>query len=807
MEQHPPKAILALGGVALKTLTGLVGKGLNIHMLRGYALDDQVSIAPRYPGVPVIATYHPSFLRRGSKGRNQETGAKTDGGAGKGGMHLLGVMIRDIKFAMQVAEGGWSYERPVYQTHPSLDEARAFLYRVRDNQNLLLAYDIETDVSADLDEEELDDTSHHITQVQFSLREKEGICFPWTPDFIEIAKEVFATENPKVAHNGFKFDNPRLRAAGMNLRGRLDDTMEMFRRAQPDLPSGLQYVSSFYGFPFPWKHMSASHPEFYGCADVDSPQWIMAQLPADMKAAGIWRSYDRHVHDLGFVLTNMSNRGIPVDEDRRTEFKAELQERIGVIESEMQAMVPDHLRNFHPKDDKKGPGGYKKDPKDAVLDGPTTHGGEPAKWTKKSFLVDGAEVERWVKLLPFNPSSQQLIRYMKWKGHEVPQNYKTQRDTTAHKELERLAKRTKDPLYEQVIEQREVGIMMNTFVEAWAPRADGRVHSEYYTQSTGQLSSRRPNAQNSPNPGYGSANKMKLAKSFRRMIRARQGRKLIELDWKSAHALTLGFEAQDPDYIRIARIDMHSFFAASSLLRIEKADKLLAMPDGELKVYLKSLRKSDKLYQGTTFENTRSKRAKATILGYGFGMGARTLFMQNPESFKNLLEAQRSIDGLNALFPRTAKFRDNIRMQAHNSGRLISRYGYIRWFWSVYEWDSKSGRWAPSDDSEAAIAFLPANDAHGHLKDCMLRMEELGWNEKYGLINQIHDALIFECPDEYVEECIWNVKNLLQEPSQLLVDPVVAPEGLWIEAEVKMGQDWSVMEEIKAVDPALPKAA
>lgn len=800
--QFRPRAILALGGVALRAMTGMAGKGRNVTMLRGYVLE-----GTRYPGVPVIATYHPSFLRRGSKGRDEETGVKTEGGAGKGGMHLLGVVCRDLTFAVQVAREGFSYDPPQYVEHPSLDEARNFLLRVRDNPNLIVTYDIETLESGNLDEEDLESAGHQITQIQFSLEPGTGIALPWRDEYVEVARGIMATSNTKAGHNTLKFDNPRLRARGLAINGVVHDTMEMWRRAQPDIPAGLQFVASFYGFPFPWKHLADSRPEFYGCCDVDAPQRIMAKLPDDMKAKGTWRSYESHVLGLEPILVRMSQRGLPIQDEKRLEFAAELDKELGRMGAEVQKIVPDVVRNVHPKN------GYKKPPADAVVGVPTTHQNEPATWDKRTLTILGKDlqedhVERWVKVLAFNPgSSQQLIHYMQHRGHPVPKDMKTSKDTTAHRELERLEKRTKDPLYRMMIERRGVQVMRSTFVKGWAPGPDGRVHSQFYHGTgSGQLSSRHPNVQNRPSAKYGDAAKMHLAETFAAIIEAKPGHKLIELDYKSAHALTLGFEAKDPDYMRLARIDTHGFFAAAGLLRLERPEKLLALPDAELKAYLKGLRKSDKLYSGKTFESIRNDKAKKTILGYGFGMGARTLYNQNSDAFDSERDAKKTIDALNGIFGRTAKFRDTIRMKAHRDTNLISRHGYIRWFFDVYHWDHQRGLWLPGDDSEAAIAFLPANDAHGHMKDAMLTIEERGWDELYRLINQIHDALLFECPDELVEECIWNVKGVMERPSEILVDRDVAPEGLWIEVSASVGQDLAHMEEVEAKMP-LPKAA
>jgi DNA polymerase I-like protein with 3'-5' exonuclease and polymerase domains len=798
-----PKAILALGNVPLRAFTGMSGRKRGIGMLRGFVLE-----GTRYPGIPVIGTYHPSFLKRGGKDRDASSGAKTEGGAGKGGMHLLGVMMRDLALAVHVARyGAPEVEMPVYSEHPGLDEARSFLHRVKDNRNLTLTYDIETSDSTDLDEEDLETAGGQIVQIQFSLEPGTGIAFPWQPEYVEIVKEIFKLENDKANHNAWKFDNPRLRATGVEFRGIIHDTMEMWRRMQPDLPAHLQFVSSMYGFPFPWKHLDSSQPAYYGCCDVDAVQRIFAKLPSDMQKRGCWRSYERHVLMLDPILVKMSNRGIPVNEEKRQAFKQELTVQSEAIGTEIQQIVPDEIKNIHPKE------GYKKDPKDAVEGSETTHQNEPARWVRRTFTVvdkelNETQVERWAKLLRFKDSSQQIIRYMKHRKHSVPVDRKTSRETTERKELEKLAKKTRDPLYMKLIEQREIDKMLSTYVEGWRPAADGRAHPKFgHSTGTGQLNSKGPNAQNVPSAKYGSTRKMGLAASFRRMIQAGPGRKLVELDLKSAHALTTGFEAKDELYMRMARIDMHSFFTAAGLLKLEKPEKLIAMSDGELKDYFKFHKKSPKVYihPDGTFKWIRDKKAKSTILGYGFGMGHVTLYYQNEDSFRNISDAKKTIEILNGLFPKAAKWRNVIREQAHRQTYLLSRHGYIRWFFDVYHYDGSRGIMVPGDDSEAAIAFLPANDAHGHLKDVILRLEARGLLEKYRWINTIHDALLFEPEEGLVEECVHVVKEELEKPSEILVDPEMAPGGLWIEAEASVGKNWFEMEEISV--PTVRKAA
>ena len=92
------------------------------------------------------------------------------------------------------------------------------------------------------------------------------------------------------------------------------------------------------------------------------------------------------------------------------------------------------------------------------------------------------------------------------------------------------------------------------------------------------------------------------------------------------------------------------------------------------------------------------------------------------------------------------------------------------------------------EDSEAAIAFLPANDAFGMMDCALLEMDSRGWLGRYGLCNVVHDAVWFHCGRELANECLHNAVGVMTAPSKVLVDPVVAPEGLWCGCEAMMGE-------------------
>jgi DNA polymerase I-like protein with 3'-5' exonuclease and polymerase domains len=471
-----------------------------------------------------------------------------------------------------------------------------------------------------------------------------------------------------------------------------------------------------------------------------------------LKQKGLYRAYEHHIVRLNPVLERMSARGMPVDPKAFAEVVALLERDYREAYAEMQRLVPDEVK--------------------------------ARKWYKRQPREGGSQTEtgQWFKLQPWKPSNQALIRYITHRGHPIPFDAKTQKNSTKALEVARLSRSTRDPLYSTVIHYRKAQTILKDHVRNWKPDESGRVHTSFYFDpATGQLSSRNPNIQNAPkhdDPEFGGYGRI-----FRSMVRARPGHTILEFDFKSFHAQTLAFEAQDADYLRLAKLDIHSYLAAH-LVRDPDASRCLSWDDERLRAYLAGIKKAHKF--------VRDNKAKRAILGYGFGMGAGKLYDMNRESFDSKAEAKRTIDMLNGIFPIANRWRDRIRQKAHDQGYLISRHGYIRYFWEVLRW--KGGEWKPGgDDSEAAIAFLPANDAFGEIKDRILTIVSQGLDERYGLINTVHDSLVFECPDELISCAVDDVRRIMEAPSKVLIDPVVAPNGLSVEVDVQGGPSWGEM--------------
>lgn len=520
------------------------------------------------------------------------------------------------------------------------------------------------------------------------------------------------------------------------------------------------------------------------------------------------RGYVGQVFEVRPVLARMEDRGLPIDDAARIALDGEFSIAQAAVGRELATLAPESCRRIHPKEgykSKAAPPELKKldstvmwedVPNIQFRDGDD---GEFYRYFQRQFSI--AEVDavsgepvttvttRWCRVYDFNPnSSQQLLAYMDAKSHKRPKGKAEDddgnaKDTTAKKELVRLATKHADSFYLKVIEYREFTKMRGTYIDGFAPAADGRVHTAFtFDTGTGQITARNPNITNFPK-------RMRLAKQIRKIVAAPPGHVLVEWDYKSYHVVTTGFCAEDADYIRMAKIDMHSFVAAH-LLKMDGCERLAAMPDDELTAYLKWLKADEKR------KWVRDNQAKPAILGIGFGMGYRRLYQENIEYFHGERDAKRLHDLLRALFPRVFAWQEKVKMLAHQQQFLKSPFGHIRRFYEVFRWDGKRGAWAPGDQAEEAVAFLPANIAFGNIRETMKSLAWWGFDSLYGLVNNVHDSFVFCFPEEWLERHVKDVYPVLTAPSKVLRHPTIAPDGLVIDVEGNVGRDWQDMTAI-----------
>ena len=269
IRSYQPRAIVALGSVALRALTGLAGPKLGISHLTGYLL-------PSLFGPPVVPCFHPSYIRRGK-------------------MSHSSILMRVLRQAVGAAQSGRVAVAPSphdppsgYLLRPSLTEAEDFFFQctAADTLGGWLAYDIETHYSNSEESAEEADAQdgREIKSIQFSLGPGQGIFFPWRDPYVDIARRLLGLGIKKAGWNNWRFDDPIIREHNIFINGEVHDLMWAWHHCQPDLPRGLQFAAAMQGpnitqpthvWPYPWKHLDAANPEFYGIVDVDVLQWML----------------------------------------------------------------------------------------------------------------------------------------------------------------------------------------------------------------------------------------------------------------------------------------------------------------------------------------------------------------------------------------------------------------------------------------------------------------------------------------------------------------------------------------------------
>lgn len=834
------RAVVALGDEALYDLTGWKGGKRAGKYTRGYLL-------PSYTGLPVIPTFDPGKVAMGQMKLlgllMQDLGVAMQASVGARKVCVNPKALVDYRIGLQALKDLYAEAAADPTLLVAFDLETATSWEEDEDESIEFSRDAESDddsggllsrdgdgvdvrtesnSGAGLSRDALDIGKASIRTVQFSLRPGTGVSCDWSDECRDWVQRIMSLPNPFAGHNIEFFDRPIMERHGIvfNSTSPIYDTIIMARHHQPDLPLHLQGVASWINFPFPWKHMSGSDLDFYGSCDVDVVQWIMRDLPRYMKMAGIWEGYDKYDRKYRTIVSKMEKRGIPVSKQKLMELRTWLNSEVGRMDGELQVEIPGEMKGRKywktwPADTKELMTKYKQLLAQEIKIELIGQGKKVTKkalnfpvkikdmtnpllghsWTQKiRDLGYEFDKDQLYKELDFNPrSSQQIIKYLKARGYPVPKKFADGKDTTGDKGLEALEAKTKDPVLRLTRSIRAYGKLENAYTGklqsdgsiegGWMPGPDGRLRATIAYKSTGQLAAKNPNTMTLPK------RRKELAKKFRQCIEAPPGYKLIEFDYKAFHSLTTALESRDKVMYRLAPLDPHSF-VTGHLVKFSGIETCLSLSDADLKAYLDEIKKR--------YPNVRDFQAKPAAHGTNFGQSAKRLYFEYSEHFENQKAAERLLDLMRSLFPNLFSWQERIIEKADDEGKLISKWGYVRRFWDAMVWQKRysDGKWIRKrgKGAPAAMAFLPANDAHIMMRDKEMQAEEKGWLDRYGFVNSVHDALWFLCPTKLVDECKANMVELLESPVPQLADSVMCPDGFICRVDGTMGDNLGEME-------------
>jgi DNA polymerase-1 len=373
----------------------------------------------------------------------------------------------------------------------------------------------------------LDTQSEEIVCMSFAFRKHEAFCVTLPTKFdeakkvIEEFREIFADENTTKIGQNIKFDMLMLSNYGIEVKGKLYDTMLAHYLIQPDLKHNLDYLCDIYlnykkvptedliGSGKNQRSMRSVPVEKlrdYSCEDADLTFQLKQKIDPDLDKFEVRGLFETMEMPLVPVLVHMENAGVKINSAELNEYANVLREEIIQIEKEI-------------------------------------------------FELAGQE---------FNvgsPKQLGLILFEKLKIDSNAKKTKTKQYSTGEEILSKLV--DKHPIIQKILDYRGLTKLLNTYVEALpllVNKRTGKIHTSYNQAiaATGRLSSVNPNLQNIP---IRTENGRQIRKAF---IPSDENHIFLSADYSQIELRIMAALSQDEEMLKAFNEgkDIHSITAA-----------------------------------------------------------------------------------------------------------------------------------------------------------------------------------------------------------------------------------------------------
>lgn len=310
-------------------------------------------------------------------------------------------------------------------------------------------------------------TDDRMVGMSFAIREHEAWYVPVTSDgqeeIMNLFRPIFEDETISKTGQNIKFDLQMLRAAGVELRGKLFDTMIAHYLIEPELRHNMTYLSETYLDYRPVeieeligkkgaKQGTMDRVELqqiaeYAAEDADVTLQLRRKLEPILIEQGLLNLFETIEMPLVPVLADMEFTGVKIDHLALKEFAGVLTTDLIALDEEIKEMAGVQSLNIN------------------------------------------------------SPKQLGEILFDKLKISDTAKKTKTKQYSTSEETLQQL--RDKHPIVDKILEFRGVKKLLSTYVEALPAlisKKDGRIHTSYNqtVTATGRLSSNNPNLQNIP---------------------------------------------------------------------------------------------------------------------------------------------------------------------------------------------------------------------------------------------------------------------------------------------------------------------
>ena len=288
-----------------------------------------------------------------------------------------------------------------------------------------------------------------------------------------------------------------------------------------------------------------------------------------------------------------------------------------------------------------------------------------------------------------------------------------------------------------------------TFIESWEDlQVDGKIYPSFnITARTGRTTCNSTNLQQCPQDSY-----------VRNLIEARPGWKLAELDYSQLELRVASWLSGD--------LNMQHAYQSGSDLHSKTTELLFGDTSG----------------LSHDEQKRRRTQSKSANFGFLYGMVAKTFIVYAKGYGLDL--TQEDSEKIRAEFfkayPRLLVWHEECKEFARQHGYIESPIGRKRWFDNINSYDFKKR----SADERQAIN----SPVQGFGSDlCTSALAEIVFSKeldhtRFNVLGSVHDAILFEIKDDYVEELVPKLQSIMENPP--IVEGLDVPIPLVADVEV-----------------------
>lgn len=351
----------------------------------------------------------------------------------------------------------------------------------------------------------------------------------------------------------------------------------------------------------------------------------------------------------------------------------------------------------------------------------------------------------------FNINSPQQLGSILFEELKLPTRRKRGSYSTGASVLEDLYQETGHPIIEFILDYRQLAKLKSTYVDALPnlinPKT-GRVHTSFNQTrtATGRLSSSDPNLQNIPVRG-------ELGKEVRQAFIAPPGSCLLSVDYSQIDLRALAHLSQDQGLLDAFNYDEDIHAATAT-----------------------------RLFGVDTQQVTTDMRRVAKTVNFGviYGMSGYGLEQATELSRE---EASQFITAYFEKYPGIKRYLESTKQQARDRGYVQTLLGRRR---PIPEINS-ANRQIREAAERMAINMPVQGTSADIIKVAMINLyQEMEKRQlKSKMVLQVHDELLFEVPEEEMEEMCQLVPQIMSTALELSVP---------LKVDIKSGNNWGELK-------------